>query len=88
MKKILPIIILLMLSSQLALANQKLEKLLSQQCMSCHSNEIYTSPNRKVKNLVQLEKQLQRCNHVIGQQMDMDTITQLMNYLNNKYYKF
>jgi len=88
MKKILPVIILLMLSSQPALANQKVERLLNQQCMSCHGNEIYSSPNRKVKSLVQLEKQLQRCNHVIGNQMDMDTITQLMNYLNKKYYKF
>ncbi len=88
MKKILSIILLLMMSSQLAVANDRMERLLNQQCMSCHGNEIYTSPNRKVKNPVQLEKQLQRCNHVIGGQMDMDTITQLMNYLDKKYYKF
>lgn len=88
MKKILPTIILLILCSQLAHANQKIERLINQQCMSCHGNEIYSSPNRKVKNLAQLEKQLGRCNHVIGQKMDMDTITQLMNYLNRKYYKF
>jgi hypothetical protein len=70
------------------MANKSIEGLVNQQCTSCHGNEIYTSPNRKVKNLVQLEKQLHRCNHVIGNQMDMDTVTRLMNYLNKKYYKF
>jgi len=88
MKLTLSLFVLLLIASTQAVASKAIEGLVNKQCTSCHGNEIYTSPNRKVKNLVQLEKQLQRCNHVIGNQMDMDTITQLTNYLNRKYYKF
>ena len=88
MKLTISLTLLLLVSSSAAMANKGMERLINSQCMSCHGNEIYTSPNRKVKNLLQLEKQLHRCNHVIGQKMDIDTITELMDYLNAKYYKF
>ena len=88
MKLSVSLFVLLLISSSQALANKGIENLIDRQCMSCHGNEIYTSPNRKVKNLLQLEKQLHRCNHVIGEKMNIDTVTQLMDYLNAKYYKF
>ena len=88
MKLIFSLFILLLITSQSALANKNIEGLIDRQCMSCHGNEVYASPNRKVKNLMQLEKQLHRCNHVIAEKMDIGTVTQLMDYLNNNYYKF
>lgn len=88
MKLTVSLFVLLLITSTQALANKGIERLIERQCMSCHGNEIYTSPKRKVKNLLQLEKQLHRCNHVIGEKMNIDTVTQLMDYLNNKYYKF
>ena len=66
MKLKFSLLLLLFISSQSVLANNDIERLINQQCSSCHGNEVYTRPDRKVKNLVQLEKQLQRCNHVIG----------------------
>ena len=46
------------------------------------------APIARLKTFLQLEKQLHRCNHVIGEKMNIDTVTQLMDYLNAKYYKF
>ena len=71
-----------------AAAKTDVETLLVEQCSSCHGDEVYTRPNRRVKNLMDLEKQLHRCNHVISEKMDINTVTEVMDYLNNRYYKF
>ena len=78
---------LVLLSQQLN-AKADVETILIEQCSSCHGNEVYTRPNRRVKNLMDLEKQLHRCNHVIAEKMDNRTVTELMDYLNARYYKF
>ena len=74
--------------SQNAAAKADVETILVEQCSSCHGNEVYTRPDRRVKNLMDLEKQLHRCNHVIAEKMDIQTVTELMDYLNKRYYKF
>ena len=71
-----------------AVAKADIETLMIEQCSSCHGNEVYTRPDRRVSNLMQLEKQLHRCNHVIAEKMDANTVTDLMDYLNKRYYKF
>ena len=78
----------LIASSQNAAAKADVETILVEQCSSCHGSEVYTRPNRRVKNLMDLEKQLHRCNHVIAEKMDVQTVTDLMDYLNKRYYKF
>jgi hypothetical protein len=62
--------------------------LLVDQCSSCHGSEVYTRKDRRVHNLFELEKQLQRCNHAVGSKWDLNTVTAVMDYLNSKYYKF
>ncbi len=74
--------------SQNVSAKADVETLLVEQCSSCHGNEVYTRPNRRVNNLMDLEKQLHRCNHVIAEKMDINTVTEVMDYLNKRYYKF
>lgn len=74
--------------SQNASAKADVETLLVEQCSSCHGNEVYTRPNRRVNNLMDLEKQLHRCNHVIAEKMDNNTVTEVMDFLNKRYYKF
>ena len=74
--------------AQTVSAKTDVETLLVEQCSSCHGNEVYTRPNRRVNNLLELEKQLHRCNHVIAEKMDIHTVTDVMDYLNKKYYKF
>lgn len=74
--------------SQTVSAKTDVETLLVEQCSSCHGDEVYTRSNRRVHNLLELEKQLHRCNHVIAEKMDIHTVTDVMDYLNQKYYKF
>ena len=62
--------------------------LLVDQCSSCHGEEVYTRKDRRVNNLFELEKQLHRCNHAVGSQWDINTVTAVMDYLNKRYYKF
>jgi hypothetical protein len=83
---VLPAMALIAISQNIAAAD--VETLLVEQCSSCHGNEVYTRQDRKVKNLHELEKQLYRCNHVIGDKMDNNTVTEVMDYLNRKFYKF
>ena len=82
------IFIMPFLLSQNVSAKADVETLLVEQCSSCHGNEVYTRANRRVNNLMELEKQLHRCNHVISEKMDINTVTEVMDYLNQRYYKF
>lgn len=86
-----PRILLLLAASLLpstAVMAVDVETLMVEQCSSCHGTEVYTRPDRRVTNLLELEKQLHRCNHVISEKMDINTVTEVMDYLNAKYYKF
>ena len=74
--------------TQTVSAKTDVETLMIEQCSSCHGDEVYTRPDRRVNNLLELEKQLHRCNHVIAEKMDIHTVTDVMDYLNKKYYKF
>jgi len=78
----------LLVFAQNSHAATNVETLLKNDCSSCHGDEMYTRPDRRVNNLMQLEKQLHRCNHAIGSQWDINTVTDVMNYLNKSYYKF
>jgi hypothetical protein len=77
-----------LLSAGTAQAGIDVESLIKQKCTSCHGDELYTRADRKVTNLFELEKQLHRCNQVVGSNWDLDTVDAVMNYLNKKYYKF
>lgn len=75
-------------TTQNVFAKVDVEELLIDQCSSCHGTEVYTRDNRRVNNLMELEKQLHRCNHVISEKMSTHTVTEVMDYLNKHYYKF
>ncbi len=62
--------------------------LVDKNCYSCHSNEVYTSPERKVKSLDGLQKQVQRCELALGLSWFDDQINDATAHLNNDFYKF
>lgn len=86
MKKIL--ITMLTILSTSASSAADLDRLMVEQCSSCHGPEVYTRPDRIVKDMGQLHNQLQRCNHALTEKMSAETISRLADYLNTKYYKF
>ena len=62
--------------------------LVHEHCNSCHHNEVYTRPNRRVKNLDQLRTQVRRCELSLGLKWFDEEIDNATAYLNQNYYKF
>jgi len=57
-------------------------------CYKCHTDEVYTRENHFVKSIDALSKQVVRCkdsNNIPWFDEDTDAVVQ---FLNNKYYKF
>lgn len=64
-------------------------------CIQCHSNMfggdgsgIYTRPNRRVRSLQGLEKQVRFCAQNLGHTWFDDEIQEVSNYLNREFYHF
>lgn len=64
------------------------EKAHNEYCVKCHTDQVYTRENRFVKSIDALNKQVVRCkdnNNIPWFDEDSDAVVQ---FLNNKYYKF
>ena len=57
-------------------------------CYKCHSDDIYTRENRMVKSLDALSKQVTRCKDNIGIPWFDEDADAVVQFLNNKYYRF
>lgn len=65
------------------------QRLFSQsRCLECHGAEVFTSPNRKVQNLSQLEQKVRQCDASLSTNWFDDEILAVVQYLNQTYYKF
>ena len=62
--------------------------LVEQNCVSCHGNEVYTRPDRKVTSLDGLKKQVRRCELMLGLKWFDDQINDATTHLNDSFYKF
>jgi len=57
-------------------------------CGTCHGNEIYTSKNRKVKNLKALEAAVRLNDSKLNTNWFDEDVKDVTAYLNKQYYKF
>lgn len=57
-------------------------------CLSCHGTDVFTKPDRKIKNLAMLESQVRRCDANSSTNWYDDEILDVVAYLNKTYYKF
>jgi mono/diheme cytochrome c family protein len=60
----------------------------SANCMSCHGTDVFTRSDRKVKDLIALEKQVRHCDASTNTNWFDDEIKDVVAYLNQSYYKF
>jgi cytochrome c553 len=60
----------------------------AEDCVRCHSSQLYTSPKRKVNNYDALKKQVYNCNIAIGLNYFDEDVESLSHYMNSEYYKF
>ncbi|MFT5133694.1 MAG: mono/diheme cytochrome c family protein [Gammaproteobacteria bacterium] len=85
----LPFVVLLMTHGMSHASNIDMgETLHEEHCQRCHQNNIYTKPDRKVKDLAQLKEQVKQCelmNDLLWFEEDIDDVT---DYLNAQFYLF
>ncbi|TNF97921.1 MAG: cytochrome c [Gammaproteobacteria bacterium] len=71
------------------MANIEKGKLLYEKdCQGCHGTEVFTQPDRKVKNLAQLSKRVRQCTYATEKKWFNEDVDAVVNYLNNYFYKF
>ena len=64
------------------------QKLHDKQCMKCHDSGVYTREDRRVADRDALVKQVKRCELNLGLQWFDTDVNDVVQYLNQSYYKF
>ena len=64
------------------------EKLVTENCSRCHDGSVYTRPNRRVKTLPGLGKQVRFCKDNLGITWFDDEVNDVIYFLNDRYYHF
>jgi hypothetical protein len=57
-------------------------------CLDCHGTELYTSPNRKIKSLAALRKDVVRWGDYYAPALSAQDVDDVTAYLNRDFYKF
>ena len=63
-------------------------KLVQENCVSCHQDEVYTRPDHFVTSMDGLRAQIGRCEQSLGLKWFEDDIDNVARYLNEGFYKF
>ena len=63
-------------------------RFIQEKCSSCHTDSVYTRPNRFVHDRAQLEAQVRRCDANLGTTLFDDDLTTVVDYLDKQYYHF
>ena len=79
---------LFLLASPPAIGGSHGETLYKKNCTACHGSEVFTRPDRRVKDLAALSAQVRRCNHALEKKWFDEDIDAVINYLNTRFYKF
>jgi hypothetical protein len=78
-----------MLLSQPVLADSANgKKLHEEECVRCHGSEVYTSKDREVQSFAALEHRVGVCISVVGVTWFDEEKRDVVNYLNENFYKF
>lgn len=64
------------------------QALLQANCTGCHDSRVYTRPDRHVKSVEGLIGQVNFCNKNLGGKLTREQVNDLVQYLNQAYYKF
>lgn len=57
-------------------------------CTRCHDSGVYTREDRRVQSYPKLEAQVARCDAMLATKLFPEDLSQLVDYLNESYYKF
>jgi len=88
MKTLLATLLLVLSLPVTASANFDSHRFIQEKCSSCHDEQVYIRPNRRVQNLAQLDAQVRRCDANLGTSLFNEDITAVVEHLNQRYYRF
>ena len=57
-------------------------------CTGCHGTEVFTRPNRRVKNMAELSSRVRQCSYATEVKWFDEEINAVTDYLNKSFYKF
>ena len=57
-------------------------------CNGCHGTEVFTRPDRRVKNLAELSSRVRQCSYATEVKWFDDEVNAVTDYLNKSFYKF
>ncbi len=57
-------------------------------CVGCHDSGVYTRRDHHVQSLADLQRQVGMCGHAAGKKFSVDDQQNLVQYLNDQFYKF
>jgi cytochrome c5 len=64
------------------------EQLYNSNCSSCHGTEVFTRPNRRVKNMAELTSRVRQCSYATEVKWFDEEVNAVSSYLNQSFYKF
>ena len=64
------------------------KKLVTENCVACHDDSVYTRKQRRVNSLDDLKKQVKRCEFNLDLAWFDEDISAVVSYLNSTYYRF
>lgn len=57
-------------------------------CTRCHGDEVYTRPDRRIKDLDRLHAQVRMCDANVGTRLFDEDLEAVVQYLNDNFYHF
>jgi len=64
------------------------KRLLEKHCTACHGSEVYTRKDRKIQSRSSLSTQVQRCQLAQNLQWFDESVENVAEYLNTRFYHF
>lgn len=64
------------------------EALVKQHCQGCHDNGIFSRPDSIIHSYPELQARVEFCDNAAQAHLNEAQIAQVVEYLNNTYYKF
>lgn len=64
------------------------EHFVQEKCTRCHTDSVYSRPDRRMKSMDQLEAQVRRCDANVGTTLFDEEISAVVKFLDDQYYQF
>ena len=64
------------------------ERFVQEKCTRCHTDSVYSRPDRRMKSMEQLQAQVRRCDANVGTTLFDEEISAVVKFLDDQYYHF